>query len=88
MCIRDRKLGIVDIALFVKAGPQFKQAGDLLAVACSAAKSFRDSAVRRQTIERNLNGKDAGVVRRLPQKFNKGADRLKRKGKQCLFLGK
>ena len=79
-------LGIVDIVLLVKAGAQLQQAEHVLAAVGGIGQSRRDSAAAGHPVERNLEGQDLRIVRRLVDQVHKAQHALEGVAQQQVIL--
>ena len=66
--------GPFDVALFVEAGFEFDQDGDLLPIVDGFEESFDDGRVVANAIESDLDGEDVGIARGLLEEGDDGLE--------------
>ena len=79
-------LGIVDVVLFVKAGPQLQQAENVLPLVRRIGQSRGDLAAGGHAVEGDLDGEHLRVVRRLIDQIHKGHHALEGEAHQQVVL--
>ena len=79
-------LGIVDVILLVKTGPQFQQAEHILSPVCRIGQGRGDLAAGGHAVERNLDGEHLRVICCLINQVHKGHHALEGEAHQQVVL--
>ena len=79
-------LGPVDVGLFIEAGFQFHQRGNLLAAAKSLAQQVDEHGRRTRAVNGLLNGDDLRIVDCFAQQVHHGVEAFKRLVRQHIAL--